>query len=53
MAQLAEHPTVKRFQEREAAGNLPPRPQTLDRDWLRQVCLDAGAADAGFVEIHT
>ena len=50
MAQLAEHPTVKQFREREAAGNQPARPQTLDSTWLRQVCLEAGADDVGFVE---
>jgi len=50
MAQLVEHPTVKQFREREAAGNEPARPQTLDSTWLRQVCLEAGADDVGFVE---
>jgi hypothetical protein len=50
MAQLAEHPTVKQFREREAAGNLPVRLPTLDSAWLRQVCLEAGADDVGFVE---
>ena len=50
MAQLAEHPTVKQFREREASGNQPARPQTLDSAWLRQVCLEAGADDVGFVE---
>ncbi|MGH9739050.1 MAG: SCP2 sterol-binding domain-containing protein [Candidatus Acidiferrales bacterium] len=49
--QLAEHPTVKQFQEREAAGEAPAQPQTLDPDWLRQVCLEAGAEDVGFVDI--
>jgi ferredoxin len=29
-------------------GEAPP---TVERDWLRQVCLDAGAGDVGFVEI--
>jgi ferredoxin len=48
--QLAEHPTVKRFREREAAGGEPLRPQILDAAWLRQVCLEAGADDVGFVE---
>jgi len=51
MAQLAEHPTVKQFQAREATGNRSARPQTLDREWLRQVCLEAGADDVGWVEI--
>ncbi len=48
--QLAEHPTVKkhRQQEDQAAG----RPDTLDAAWLRQVVLDAGADDVGFVEIE-
>jgi Fe-S-cluster-containing hydrogenase component 2 len=51
MAQMAEHPTVKRFQKRAAAGDLPPAPpQTLGAAWLRQVCLEAGADDVGFVE---
>src|SRR5579863_5641487 len=51
MGQLAEHPTVKQFQARTAAGNGSARPQTLDREWLRQMCLEAGADDAGWVEI--
>jgi ferredoxin len=49
--QLAEHPTVKQFQARETASKEVARPQTLDRDWLRQMCLEAGADDVGFVEI--
>lgn len=32
-------------------GNRPGRPTTLDDAWLRQVCLEAGADDVGFVEI--
>jgi NAD-dependent dihydropyrimidine dehydrogenase PreA subunit len=48
---LTEHPTVKKFQAREATGTGSPSPQTLDREWLRQVCLEAGADDAGLVEI--
>lgn len=51
MAQLAEHPTVKRFYEQEEAGNTSIPPQTLDRDWLRHICLEAGADDVGFVEV--
>jgi hypothetical protein len=50
MAQLSEHPTVKQFREREAAGNEPVRLETLDSAWLRQLCLEAGADDVGFVE---
>ncbi len=51
--QLAEHPTVKQFQERETAGHSLTQPQTVDREWLRQVCLEAGVDDAGFVEIDS
>lgn len=51
MVPLAEHPTVKQFQARETTGNGSARPQTLDREWLRQVCLEAGADDAGVVQI--
>jgi hypothetical protein len=51
MAQLAEHPTVKQFREGEAARNEPVRLETLDSVWLRQMCLEAGADDVGFVEV--
>jgi len=49
---LAEHPTVRRFRESQAGrpeSAEPPRP--LDAAWLRQLCLDCGADDAGLVEI--
>jgi ferredoxin len=51
MAPLAEHPTVREFRRREAAGNEPVHLQTLDSAWLRQMCLEAGADDVGFVEV--
>jgi hypothetical protein len=51
MAQLAEHPTVKQFRGRQAAGEETGRRQTLDAAWLRRVCVEAGADDVGFVEI--
>src|SRR5438477_4995486 len=47
---LAEHPTVRRFRESNHPGNAEP-PQPLDAAWLRQLCLDCGADDAGLVEI--
>jgi epoxyqueuosine reductase QueG len=50
MTQMAEHPTVVQFRERQAAGQIPVQPQVLESAWLRQVCLDAGADDVGFVE---
>src|SRR2546421_12105198 len=47
---LAEHPTVLRFRESNRADSAEP-PQPLDAAWLRQLCLDCGADDAGLVEI--
>ncbi len=52
MMQLAEHPTVKRFYELEVASSEPTRPAKLDSAWLRQLCLEAGVDDAGFVEME-
>ncbi|MFN8492458.1 MAG: SCP2 sterol-binding domain-containing protein [Caldilineaceae bacterium] len=49
MAVSMDHPTVKRFQEKQAERSLAPAP--VDADWLRQVCLAAGADDVGFVEV--
>jgi len=48
---LAEHPTVQRFYEQ--SGNQPAVAESnrLDVVWLRQLCLDCGADDAGLVEI--
>ncbi|HEY1784572.1 MAG TPA: 4Fe-4S binding protein [Pirellulales bacterium] len=46
---LDQHPTVRHF--RENAERRPARPERLDAAWLRQLCLDCGAADAGLVEI--
>ena len=51
MGQLADHPTVKQFQARETASNRSVRPESVDREWLHEVCLEAGADDVGFVEI--
>jgi Fe-S-cluster-containing hydrogenase component 2 len=52
MVKLDEHPTVKRFRARAASGEMPPSPSgDLAAHWLRQLCVDAGADDVGFVEI--
>ena len=48
MSQLAEHPSVKRFNDRGPSVNPP---STLDARELRQLCLDLGADDVGFVEV--
>ena len=48
---LSEHPTVTRFYQRATSGADSALPPKLDADWLRTLCLDAGADEVGFVEI--
>ena len=49
---LTEHPTVRWFHERHGERPAPAGPPPpLDAAWLRQLCLDSGADDAGLVEI--
>ena len=50
MAQLSEHPSVKRFRERAVDSPTGP-PATLEAQELRDICLKAGADDVGFVEV--
>jgi Fe-S-cluster-containing hydrogenase component 2 len=51
MAQSEQHRTIKQFRERQAAGDVPVAPQVVDSAWLRNICLEAGADDVGFVEV--
>ncbi|HSB12446.1 MAG TPA: SCP2 sterol-binding domain-containing protein [Blastocatellia bacterium] len=51
MASLSEHPTVKGFYERAGPDESGHAVDVLDSHWLRTLCLEAGADDAGFVEI--
>jgi ferredoxin len=50
MPQLEAHPTVKHFREQRADRADRSEAQALDAGWLRQLCLNAGADDVGFVE---
>jgi len=50
MVRIDEHPTVKRFREREAGGRILTEVRTLDAAWLRRTCIEGGADDVGFVE---
>ena len=43
---LADHPTV-----RKVRGRPTERPGPLDADWLRTVCLEAGADDVAFASV--
>ncbi len=47
-ATLDQHPTVEAYRRRPAAEKIS---EPLDAVWLRQLCLDAGADDVGFVEV--
>lgn len=43
-----EHPTVIAHRQKPASERVS---EPLDAAWLRQLCLDAGADDVGFVEV--
>src|SRR4051795_4575431 len=47
---LEDHPTVKRIRLKIVDSVAPPK-EPLDAEWLKQLVLDAGADDVGFVEI--
>lgn len=51
MSSLAEHPTVRHFYETDLTATDGSTREVLEAEWLRQLCLDAGADDVGFVEI--
>lgn len=45
-ARLAQHPTVRKVRARPSSA-----PSAIEADWLRQVCLAAGADDVGFASV--
>ncbi|MBI4854943.1 MAG: 2Fe-2S iron-sulfur cluster binding domain-containing protein [Acidobacteria bacterium] len=47
---LENHPTVQRI-HLKTVNAISPRKESLDAAWLKQLVLDAGADDVGFVEI--
>jgi ferredoxin len=51
MANLDDHPTVRAVRTRVALEQLDPNPRSLDAAWLKQLALEAGADDVGFVSI--
>src|SRR3954449_4638719 len=48
--QLEDHPTVQRIRLK-TLNVVAPGKESLDAGWLKQLVLDAGADDVGFVEI--
>ena len=53
MAAFADHPTVQTMRARAAAGTLPEAPGVIDAAWLKNLCLEAGADDVGFVSVES
>src|SRR5262245_26813384 len=51
MVQLTEHPTVQRFYRRVTSPTVAPTAQSLDANWLRQLCREQGADDVGCIDI--
>lgn len=47
---LEDHPTVQQFRFK-TSPTASPREEPLDDGWLKQLVIDAGADDVGFVEI--
>ena len=52
MAKLDEHPTVVRLRAQSRSVAVGHGSTPLDTEWLRRVCLEAGADDVGFVEVE-
>ena len=48
---LEEHPTVKWFRQQASQQSKQPN-RNLQAQWLRELCLESGADDAGFVELE-
>ena len=51
MAKLDSHPTVLAIRAKAETAGQPARPGVLAADEIRQICLNHGADDAGFVSI--
>src|SRR6059058_4147710 len=47
---LEDHPTVQRIHLKTVPA-VPSKKESLDAGWLKQLVLDAGADDVGFIEI--
>jgi len=52
MQKLEVHPTVRKFRQQQAsAEEQSTQKQFIDSEWLKTICLKAGADDVGFVPI--
>jgi len=52
--QLSEtlHPSIRRFLTEHPNHGKQTSVKQLDAEWLRKLCLDAGADDAGFISLN-
>ncbi|MFI0168152.1 (4Fe-4S)-binding protein [Streptomyces sp. NPDC017095] len=50
-AKLAGHPSVQAVLARRASGTADQSSPVIDAEWLRRLCLDAGADDAAAVSL--
>jgi ferredoxin len=51
MLKLEDHPTVINYYQKLKIDDEPTTSSELDAKWLRELCLEAGADDVGFVGI--
>jgi epoxyqueuosine reductase QueG len=51
MLKLEDHPTVINYYQTLKIDDKPTKASQLDARWLRELCLEAGADDVGFVGI--
>ena len=50
LGQMANHPTVRKYYS--SSGREKSELSAIDTEWLRALCLDAGADDVGFVDLE-
>jgi putative sterol carrier protein/ferredoxin len=48
---LEEHPTVIKYRQSMQTKSVPSMGEPLDAEWLRELCLECGADDAGFTTL--
>jgi epoxyqueuosine reductase QueG len=51
VADMKKHPTVVRYYESSAQSDTLDN-ETLDYEWIRELCLEAGADDVGVISIE-
>lgn len=52
-SEASVHPSIKRYMAKSQAKRDSPQEQIIDAGWLRQLCLNSGASDVGFVSVDS